>query len=462
MSLEQSWQTLWGYLFPGAAERDPGFRGEVDRVSLRALRTIAWINMIMPATGVLVHIAAQLIEPVEHRQVYSWNVLLFLLLGGATLWLSRTAWAKRRARTLTLVNGFLAGSLLIWVSLYASGPGAQAEIASLLSIIVVLLVGVALVPALPWQILLLGGALGWVHFVSTRLTAQWGWTEPVSLHHYAGIDVVLGLCTALSAINYRKLYQNYTAHHSEMAAQERLLVSENAAMLGKFAATISHELNSPLGAVSSSLESLERLERRRPRAEAEEDARTRGLHGTLVRTARTSLGKMKEAVARMQRFTNLDRSEAHPTDFAQLLEDVKTLLEPEWEGRVELALSCPELPPLTIRPQQISAVLAKLLRNAIEASPPHGRVELAAHCSNGAVEVTVQDQGPGLPSDEIERLFQPGFRVRGGRVQAGHWGLFSSRQALREHGGDLAIESRPGAGALVKMTLPRHSPLASA
>ena len=414
--------------------------------------------MIMPATGIVVHVAAQLIEPLELRQIYGWNVLLFVLLGGSTLLLVRTAWAKRHARALTLGNGFLAGSFLIWTSLYVGGPAAQSEIASLLSVVVILLVGVALVPALPWQILLLGGALGWVHFLSARLTASWGWTDPVSLHHYAGLDVILLLCMALCALNYRKLHETYTSHRNEIQAQERLLVSENAAMLGKFAATISHELNSPLGAVSSSIESLERLEARRAAGETLDPVRTRNLHETLVQTARASLVKMREAVARMQRFTNLDRSEAHPIDVRQLLEDVKALLEPEWEGRVNLDLQCSELPRVTVRPQQISAVLAKLLRNAIAASPPHGRVELAAQCRNGSVEVTIRDDGPGLPPDELERAFEPGFLVRDGRVQAGHWGLFSSQQVLREHGGDLSIESRPGAGASLKLTLPRDSP----
>ena len=457
MSLARASQRVWSYVFPGAAERDPGFRAEIERLSVRALRTIGWINLIMPTIGMLVHMFAQWLEPLDHAQVFVWNVLLFFALGGVTLFIANQPWVRPHARLLTLANGFLSGALLVWFC-FASAAPEQAELTSFVDLIVVLLVGVAIVPALPWQILLLGGALGWFHFSAAKLTTQWGWIEPISLHHYAGVDVILLLCTALSALNYRKLFETYSSHRNEIEAQERLLVSENAAMLGKFAATISHELNSPLGAVSSSLDSLERLEARRARGEAEETERTRGLHETLVRTARTSLGNMKEAVARMQRFTNLDRSEAHPVDVQQMLEDVKALLEPEWEGRVDLEMACGELPRVTVRPQQISAVLTKLLQNAIQVSPPQGRVELAAHCRNGSVEVTVRDDGPGLPAEEVERIFEPGFRVRDGRMQAGHWGLFSSRQVLREHGGDLAIESQPGAGAVVKMTLPRDSP----
>jgi signal transduction histidine kinase len=457
MRWKERLEALRDYLFPGEAERDPGFRAEVERLSLRALRTIGWINLIMPATGAIVHVTAQILEPVEHRNVYSWSVALFFLLGGTTLLIARSEWARRRARLLTLANGFLSGAILVWVGLFGA-RAESAEITSLLNVVVVLLVGVALVPALPWQILLLGGALGWLHFFSAGLSADWGWTPPVSLHHYAGLDMIILLCTALAAVNYRKVHETYTSHRGEIEAQERLLVTENAAMLGKFAATISHELNSPLGAVGSSLDSLERLETRRARGEAADNDRTRGLHETLVQTALTSLGSMRQAVGRMQRFTNLDRTEAHSIDMRQLLSDVKALLEPEWEGRVVLEIACGELPRLTVRPQQISAVLAKLLQNAIHASPPEGMVELAANCRNGAVEVTIRDEGPGFGQAELETLFEPGFRVRDGRVTAGHWGLFSSRQVVREHGGELRVQSAPGQGAVVTMTLPRDSP----
>ena len=103
-------------------------------------------------------------------------------------------------------------------------------------------------------------------------------------------------------------------------------------------------------------------------------------------TAQRSLDGMRQAIARMQRFTNLDRSEAQNVDLKQLLGDVTTLLEPEWAGRVELKLSCGELPRVTVRPQQISAVLAKLIQNAIQVSPPQGKVELSADCRNGSVD----------------------------------------------------------------------------
>ncbi|MEZ5364126.1 MAG: hypothetical protein R2748_17745 [Bryobacterales bacterium] len=215
------------------------------------------------------------------------------------------------------------------------GGGAEmAELRSFLNMVVVLLIGTAIVPALPWQILLLGGGLGLFHFCAAGLSANAGWTAQVSLHHYAGLDVILLLCVALAALNYRKLYETYRAHRNEIETHERLLISENAALLGKLAATISHELNSPLGAVNSALDSLARLENRREQNALDDAVRTHELHQTLIVTAQSSLAGMRQAIARMQRFTNLDRSEAHDVDLKQLLSDVTMLPVSEWAGRV--------------------------------------------------------------------------------------------------------------------------------
>jgi two-component system sensor histidine kinase AtoS len=69
------------------------------------------------------------------------------------------------------------------------------------------------------------------------------------------------------------------------------------------------------------------------------------------------------------------------------------------------------------------------------------------------VDVIVRDAGRGLHPDELAVAFEPGFRVRNGQVGA-TWGLFSSRQIVREHGGDMQIRSTPGSGTEVTVSLP--------
>ena len=113
-------------------------------------------------------------------------------------------------------------------------------------------------------------------------------------------------------------------------------------------------------------------------------------------------------------------------------------------------------PALTCRPQQLSAVFTSLLHNAIEAiQNGNGRIQISTHEVDSHVEVRIRDNGRGLRSDELATIFDPGFKVAGGRVSTGNWSLFSSRQIVREHGGDIHIESREGQGTTVSIRLPR-------
>jgi signal transduction histidine kinase len=70
------------------------------------------------------------------------------------------------------------------------------------------------------------------------------------------------------------------------------------------------------------------------------------------------------------------------------------------------------------------------------------------------VEVSFADNGRGLNPHEIETIFDPGFKVSHGRVGTGNWSMFSSRQIVREHGGDIRIESERGKGTCVRVVLP--------
>jgi signal transduction histidine kinase len=156
----------------------------------------------------------------------------------------------------------------------------------------------------------------------------------------------------------------------------------------------------------------------------------------------------------MQRITNLDRDEALPTDLNALLRDVTDLLKSASQAPTAIELDLQPLPPLSVRPQQMSAVFSNLLQNAIEASGAAGTVRISTRQLPGSVEIVFRDAGRGISAEELTHLFDPAFRVRAGRVSTGNWGLFSSRQIVRESGGDISIESSPGAGTMVRIVLP--------
>src|SRR5207245_2505973 len=104
--------------------------------------------------------------------------------------------------------------------------------------------------------------------------------------------------------------------------------------------------------------------------------------------------------------------------------------------------------------QQITSVFSSLLSNAINAVAGEGRVVVSTEKIESLVRIKIQDNGRGMDPDELETIFDPGFKVKAGRVSTGNWSLFSSRQIIFEHGGDIQISSAPGEGTVVSVTLP--------
>jgi len=112
------------------------------------------------------------------------------------------------------------------------------------------------------------------------------------------------------------------------------------------------------------------------------------------------------------------------------------------------------MPAVSCRRQQIRAVFIVLFNNAAQAVSDHGWIRVSTRRRNREVEVKLADNGRGIPSEQLETIFSPSFTAKGGRVEAMNWGLFSARQIVLAHGGEIYIESKPGSGTTVTVTLP--------
>lgn len=110
--------------------------------------------------------------------------------------------------------------------------------------------------------------------------------------------------------------------------------------------------------------------------------------------------------------------------------------------------------------EAILRAVRNLAQNAIQWSPPRGRVEVKIEGGPEQVVVQVDDQGPGVPEDLRERIFEPFFRgpaSQGRRLGYG-LGLALAKSAVAEHGGHVEVESSPSGGARFRLVLPRSSP----
>jgi signal transduction histidine kinase len=110
------------------------------------------------------------------------------------------------------------------------------------------------------------------------------------------------------------------------------------------------------------------------------------------------------------------------------------------------------LPPVEADEGQLRAAFLNLLRNSREAMPGGGAVTVRTRGgADGAVEVEVADDGPGIPSADLGRIFDPFYSTKSGGTGLG---LAFALQVVREHGGSIACRSEPGRGTAFTVRLP--------
>jgi two-component system, NtrC family, sensor kinase len=448
------------YILPGSVEKDPGFRKEIERLSHIGLQVVSGVEIVVSAFMAL---AYTLLQPdpdlVTLRLMQAGSVII---IGILTVAASRFQGLRRYSRRIATASGLAAAAVLIWFLLVMSTYDPTADDFIPGQITLITLVAVAAIPLRPTDTMLFGFLLESI-YVILAIAAQelYNVGAGVDALYVLFIFMLSCLAAALTAVVYDQRRSTYEWHLSTLTAAEDLrlaearnLLSQNAASVGRLAAALSHELNSPVGALVSGVDTLLLLAARQATSSPAEQQRLVVLQNELRKSIKQSTDRLKEIVQRMQRFTNLDKAEVQSANINDILGDVTALVEPRYEGKAKVEMDLHPVPQLVCRPQQLSAVFSNLLGNAIEATNGTGRVVVSTRQKDSSVEVSIKDNGRGLNSVELDSIFDPGFKVIQGRVTTGNWSMFSSRQIIREHGGDIQIESKPGQGTCVHVMLP--------
>jgi len=221
-----------------------------------------------------------------------------------------------------------------------------------------------------------------------------------------------------------------------------------------FVANVSHDLRTPLAALQALVETL--------------------LDGALAdqAVAEDFLRRIAVEVEHMTRLVNqlleLTKAESGqlqlarvPTDLAELARATLRRFEPRAasKGIALTVQAAPDLPPVACDPERIGQVLANLLDNALKFTPAGGTITVEVTAEAREAIVRVRDTGPGIPADELDRVFERFFK--GDRARSGGGsglGLAIVKHLVQSHGGRVWAESPPGGGAIVGFALPleRH------
>ncbi len=228
------------------------------------------------------------------------------------------------------------------------------------------------------------------------------------------------------------------------AAQSRAVASERLAAIGKMAAHVTHEIRNPLSSISLNIELLEE-----ELAGEALPGEARDLLASITREVER-LGNLSEEYLRLARIPTA-RMEAE--DLGALVLDLAKFSRPEFERagtelRVDVA---PGLPATLFDEAQLRQAVLNLLRNAREAMPEGGVVELSVVAESARVLLTVSDRGGGIPDAIRERVFDPFFSTKG---EGTGLGLAITRRIVEAHGGTLDCAPRDGGGTVFRISLP--------
>jgi signal transduction histidine kinase len=140
-------------------------------------------------------------------------------------------------------------------------------------------------------------------------------------------------------------------------------------------------------------------------------------------------------------------------DVAALAKEIVAFARPEIErASSEVTLEVePDLPPALFDEAQIRQALLNLLRNAREAMPGGGRIDVGVAAEGMSVVVSIRDRGGGIPEEIRARVFDPFFSTKG---EGTGLGLAITRQIVEAHGGSVTCEPRDGGGTVFKLALP--------
>lgn len=326
-----------------------------------------------------------------------------------------------------------------------------------------------------WAPVKLGMHLGWIRLQTFNFLDS---AELASLRKenflLSGLSIVSGLLV-LGIFLWRAYFSVIKREHIVEAkldeTTKRLMQSEKLASLGEMAAGVAHEINNPVGYVSSNLATLQKylgfyeevldapagdaeglaaIKKRVNYAFIRSDVRN------LVNESQEGIERVKTIIKDLKDFARTNTASNYlPSDIHVGLKSTLNIAHNQIKNCAQLKLEFGNLPLVECVPSQINQVFLNLLVNAAQAVPvdKEGLITIRTYSDGSFISIEVEDNGEGMSDEILHKIFDPFFTTKEAGKGTG-LGLSVSQKIIQDHAGTLTASSSVGVGSVFKITLP--------
>lgn len=262
-------------------------------------------------------------------------------------------------------------------------------------------------------------------------------------------------------VDLEKKVEERTAALKE--AQARLSQQDKMASLGLLVASVSHEINNPIGAIRSIHSSLmltvkklrEAFDEPDRRIDEEKLQKIMNVIESANRVIDDGTRRVSEFIRRLRSFVSLDQAELQTVDVRDGINDAVMLIRPKIKSDIKITKIFKQIPRVLCNPRQLNQVFLNILINAVQAIDGPGEIIITTYTENERLHIGFSDTGMGIPEENLEKIFNPGFTTKDEVTGIG-LGLSISSQIVRSHNGELKVASEPGRGSTFTVILPQN------
>lgn len=259
--------------------------------------------------------------------------------------------------------------------------------------------------------------------------------------------------------------------------QSQLLQREKMASIGQLAAGVAHEINNPMGFISSNIRSLGKYAGKMVDFFTQQDGVIKGLESNdqirklaelrkqlkidyilddfnqIIEESLEGAERVQAIINNLKNFSRIDSVGKSGVNLNDCIESTLNMVWNEIKYKATVEKDYGDLPQITCFPQQLNQVFMNLLVNASQAIESQGVITIRTWAGEGGVRVSIADTGDGIESDKLGRIFEPFFTTKEVGKGTG-LGLSISYDIVKKHRGEIAVQSEPGKGTVFTISLP--------